>query len=198
MQPFSFDKDYVQRLIMGDPATEHHFVEYFSGLLLVKLRFMLRSEDEVHDLRQEVFERVLRSLRKGLVLQKPEHLGAYVNGTCKNVVLEHLRKRAKTVQWSENMPEPRDPAIDLERELIAGQSQEHVRAVLKELAPRDRDILRAVFLEDRDKDAVCREFGVGRGYLRVLLYRAKSRLRQLLTDSKPTAVKGTANSGAYS
>jgi RNA polymerase sigma-70 factor (ECF subfamily) len=30
-----------------------------------------------------------------------------------------------------------------------------------------------VFLEERDKDEVCRDFGVDRNYLRVLLHRAK-------------------------
>ena len=38
---------------------------------------------------------------------------------------------------------------------------------------RDRFLLKAVFLEQRDRDEVCREFGVDREYLRVLLHRAK-------------------------
>jgi RNA polymerase sigma-70 factor, ECF subfamily len=33
--------------------------------------------------------------------------------------------------------------------------------------------LREVFLEERDKDEVCRDYGVDREYLRVLLHRAK-------------------------
>jgi RNA polymerase sigma-70 factor (ECF subfamily) len=43
----------------------------------------------------------------------------------------------------------------------------------------DRRILKALYLEEREKDSVCREFGVTRGYLRVLLHRAKERFRQL-------------------
>jgi hypothetical protein len=34
-------------------------------------------------------------------------------------------------------------------------------------------------LDERERDSVCREFGVSRGYLRVLLHRAKQRFRQL-------------------
>ncbi|HEX8881821.1 MAG TPA: hypothetical protein VF749_17385, partial [Candidatus Acidoferrum sp.] len=42
---------------------------------------------------------------------------------------------------------------------------------------RDRELLRAVFFEERDKDAVCREIGVDRNYLRVLVHRAKDKFK---------------------
>jgi RNA polymerase sigma-70 factor (ECF subfamily) len=48
-----------------------------------------------------------------------------------------------------------------------------VREILVDLPPRDRDLLKAVFLDERDRDEVCRQFGVDREYLRVLLFRAK-------------------------
>jgi len=44
---------------------------------------------------------------------------------------------------------------------------------------RDRDLLRAIFLDDKEKDTVCREFGVDREYLRVLVYRAKDKFKAL-------------------
>jgi RNA polymerase sigma-70 factor (ECF subfamily) len=39
--------------------------------------------------------------------------------------------------------------------------------------------LKEVFLEERNKDEVCDEFGVDRNYLRVLLHRAKRNFRAL-------------------
>jgi len=54
-----------------------------------------------------------------------------------------------------------------------------VREILEQLSERDRRLLHEVFLEERDKDEVCRDFGVERDYLRVLLVpRKKSRLRK--------------------
>jgi RNA polymerase sigma-70 factor, ECF subfamily len=38
---------------------------------------------------------------------------------------------------------------------------------------RDSSILKAVFLDERDREEICREIGVDREYLRVLLHRAK-------------------------
>jgi len=45
------------------------------------------------------------------------------------------------------------------------------------LPPRDSSLLYAVFIEERDRDEVCREFGVDRDYLRVLLHRAKQEFK---------------------
>ena len=53
------------------------------------------------------------------------------------------------------------------------QTQEKVREILEELPERDRRIIKEIFIEERDKDEVCRSYGVNRDYLRVLLHRAK-------------------------
>jgi len=51
--------------------------------------------------------------------------------------------------------------------VTARQIEDKVREILLDLAPRDRLLLKAVFLDERDRDEVCREFGVDRDYLRV-------------------------------
>jgi len=183
---FSFDRNYVQRLTAGDGETERHFVGYFSPLLLVKLRQRLRSREELEDLRQEVFLRVLRSLRRGGV-QHPECLGAYVHSVCNKVILEHFRNRARHEQWDEAAIEPRDPDNGIERELVTQETRRHMHSLIEEMAPKDRALIRAIFLDERDKDSVCREQGVGRDYLRVLLHRAKKRFRQLLEEKQAAA-----------
>lgn len=181
---FSFDREYVRRLSEGDAEIERHFVDYFASLLLIKLRSRLRSRQDIEDVRQEVFLRVIRSVRSGTGLHEPERLGAFVLAVCNNVLLEHFRHQGRVTQIDSQTPEPRQPKTDFEQELVSEESQQHVRDLIEELSAKDRGILRAVFLEERDKDAVCREFGIRREYLRVLLHRAKNRFRQLLTGEK--------------
>jgi RNA polymerase sigma-70 factor (ECF subfamily) len=53
------------------------------------------------------------------------------------------------------------------------QTADTVRNILDDLGERDRRLLKEVFLDERDKDDVCRDFGIDRNYLRVLLHRAK-------------------------
>jgi RNA polymerase sigma-70 factor (ECF subfamily) len=57
------------------------------------------------------------------------------------------------------------------------QTTEIVRAILDDLSERDRRLIKEVFLDERDKDDVCKDFGVDRNYLRVLLHRAKQAFR---------------------
>ncbi len=73
--------------------------------------------------------------------------------------------------------------IDLEAMLVTEQSRRQVREVLTQLAPRDQSLLRAIFFEERPKEDICREFGVDREYLRVLLHRAKQQFRRLYARS---------------
>ena len=184
---FSFDGDYVRRLTEGDAETERHFVSYFSPLLMTKLKHRLRSREQLEDLRQEIFLRVLRALRQGSGLQHPECLGAYVNSICNNVVLEYWRGKSRPEQWDEPIEEQRDPGVSVEWELVSEEQSRQVRSLIDGMRPKDRFLIRAIFLDERDKDAVCREQGVGRDYLRVLLHRAKKRFRQLLVETQAAA-----------
>jgi RNA polymerase sigma-70 factor, ECF subfamily len=175
---YAFDRAYVERLRDGDPTTEHHFVSYFEHLLRIKLRARRLASDIVDDLRQKTFVRVIEKVRKDEVRQ-PERFGAFVNSTCNNVLLEHFRDVHKNLQMDESHLETTDKVLDLEGMLVSKQSGERVRQILAEMPVRDRELLRAIFLEEKDKDAICKDFGVERDYLRVLVHRAKDRFRAL-------------------
>jgi RNA polymerase sigma-70 factor (ECF subfamily) len=176
----SFDEEYVRKLVAGDPEVERHFTSYFGDLLAIKLRARLRSFQMAEDVRQETFLRVIQILRRDGGLQHPERLGAFVNSVCNNVLLETFRSLGKHGQAPEEHPEQADPGIDLEREVVTRERKQAVERVLRELPAKDRDILRSIFLEERDKDEICRELAVSGEYLRVLLHRAKSRFRTVM------------------
>jgi RNA polymerase sigma-70 factor (ECF subfamily) len=169
----SFDESYVERLRAGDFRTQENFVAYFTELLQLKLRSRLHSPQAIEDVRQETFARVLTALRKDKIRQ-PDRLGAFVNSMCNNVLLEHYRSsgRDSSIEDEEDQDFPAK-TVDMLGAMAARQMEEKVREILEELPERDRRLLREVFLEERDKDEVCREFGVDRDYLRVLLHRAK-------------------------
>ena len=177
MEFFAFDKAYVERLRAGDPSTELHFVAYFEQLLRIKLRSRTLTSDKIEDLQQETFIRVIAALRRDGGVRQPERFGAFVNSICNNVLLEHYRSSAKNQPMEEahlNIP---DKVLDLEGMLVTKQSAEHVRRILDGMPKRDRNLLRAIFLEEKEKDSVCRELGVDREYLRVLVHRAKDKFK---------------------
>lgn len=174
----TFDAEYIESLCAGDHGTEEHFVGYFTELLHLKLRSRLQSPHAIEDVRQETFVRVLRVLRQDRSLRQPERLGAFVNTVCNNVLLEHYRSSSRTQSIDEEgQPELPATGLNVIDIVAAKQLKGKVQEILLELSGRDRDLLKAVFLEERDRDEVCREFGVDREYLRVLLYRAKQEFK---------------------
>jgi RNA polymerase sigma-70 factor, ECF subfamily len=174
---FAFDEAYVGRLREGDPSTESHFVAYFSQLIQIKLRARYLAPEVIEDLKQETFIRVIRSLRSDGGIRQGDRLGPFVNSVCNHVLLEHYRSGSKNVPLESDHLELPDKALNLETLAISAETQRMVRSVLSQLPRRDQAILRSVFLEEMDKDDVCQRFGVGRDYLRVLLYRAKEKFR---------------------
>ena len=164
MDFFAFDKAYVERLRDGDLPTEHHFVAYFEHLLRIKLRARMLANDKVEDLRQETFIRVIAALRREGGVRQPERFGAFVNSICNNVLLEYYRTSARNQPMENSHLEIPDKVLDLEGMLVTKQSYERVRRILDGMPQRDRDLLRAIFLEEKDKDVVCREFGVDRDF----------------------------------
>lgn len=187
MELYTFDEAYVQRLRSGDPVTQQHFVAYFSELVLIKLRARYLQQHVIDDVRQETFTRVLIILKRENGLEHPERLGAFVNSVCNNVLLEQYRSSTRAEGFEEGF-DPPDKNIDLDRRLITEDAQKQVKHVLSKLPERDRQILKQVFLEERDKDQICREMGVDRDYLRVLLHRAKSQFRAKFGDSRSAVV----------
>lgn len=173
----TFDAEYVRRLIAADPTVERHFVEYFEPLISIKLRRRLGGSEDVRDLRQETFARVFAALRTGNGIRHPERIGGFVAATCDNLLREHWRTRRKHPEAPQPAAEAADDCDGSDSMLVREELVEQVRSIVAALPERDRDLLRAVFLEDRDRDEVCLQFGINRDYLRVLLHRAKDRFR---------------------
>ena len=173
----SFDAEYLRRLASGDGAVEHHFSSYFGELLSLKLRIRIRSPQLAEDIRQETLLRVLQIVRKDGV-QHPERFGALVSAVCNNVQMELVRGETRH-ESSDSEFEAADDTVDLDAPLINQQRRRQVDTVLQELPEKDRELLRMFFLEERDKAELCKRFGVGEDYLRVLLFRAKSRFKSL-------------------
>ena len=195
MQLQSFDESYFQRLQAGDFRTQEHFVTYFSELIQLKLRSRLNSPQAIDDVRQETFTRVFAALREGKISQ-PDRLGAFVNSMCNNVLLEHYRSSSRNDSLDdEEQPELPAANVDVLGAIAVKQMGEKVREILEEMPERDRRLLRYVFLEERDKDEVCKEFGVDREYLRVLLHRAKQSFKSVYLKNLASPPPGAAAVG---
>ena len=173
-----FDASYLNKLRAGDIPTEQHFTSYFSELIALKLRSRLRNREQIEDVKQETFSRTLSLIRSEGGLRHADRLGPLVNSICNNVLMEQYRasNRIETLEdgVAERLVDTKANALNL---LISDDTRKLVRQILNGLNERDRNLLQAVLLDERDKDEICVELGVDRDYLRVLLHRAKGSFR---------------------
>lgn len=172
----TFDSDYLDALRQGDPATEAHFVDTFSPILMRALRRKVRSADEVRDLHQETFLRVLAAVRSGRGVNKPERFVVFVFGVCNNILRETYRERNRCVALSELAEEPVADFPSAYALVLARETRGKVRQMLSQLSGNAQTVLEGIFLDEQNKDELCRRLGVTRSYLRVILYRAKKQL----------------------
>ena len=168
---YSFDEDYLRRLGAHDPATEAHFVAYFSERLRITLRARGIDSQTIEDVRQETFCRVWVAIQSGSV-NNAQGFGAYVHAVCKNVLSESRRLQIRNQHDSLDGTDVVDQQLSLEELMQQSENSALVRAILAELPERDQHLLQARFFEERENEDVCGDFGVDRDYLRVLFHRA--------------------------
>lgn len=178
-----FDEAYLRALANRKEDTEQHLISHFSRPVQSKLRARLRSPELVQDAYQETFLRVFTYFRSGKTLDNPASLPGFIHTVCHNIALEFLRSHTRHQQMPEDAADPVDRSVDPETRLVTEERKEAVRRIIQDLPEKDRELLRRVFLNEEDKDLVCKDLSVGREYLRVLLYRARARLKAALLQS---------------
>ena len=175
----TFDATYLNKLRSSDETTERHFANYFGELISLKLRSRLQSPEAIEDVKQETFARFFTLLRKDGGVRQAERLGALVNSICNHVLFEYYRAGKRTEPLDEmaagNLLDQQTDALG---QVISMEARADVHQVLNGLAERDRKVLRSLFVDEQDKDTVCREMGISREYIRVLVHRAKKAFRE--------------------
>jgi len=175
---YTFDDEYLRRLGERDPATEAHFVAYFTDRLRITLRARGIDSHTIDDVRQETFCRVLLAVQEGKV-NSAVGFGAYVYAVLKHVLSESRRNDVRYQHDPLEFTDVPDDQLGLEELMQRQEDSKQVRAILAALPERDRHLLQARFFEDRDNDEVCGDFGVDRDYLRVLIHRALHKFGEL-------------------
>ena len=149
-------------------------LEQYRLKLRYKVCYHLGSScPDVDDVVQETLIRFLRAVRDEKI-HNPESTAAFLSGICNNVIREYWRQiRKEPVIDPDLTPErPAAPEADV------FSLRQVITVVMTELSQRDRDILRAFFLEERDKEEICRSMGLSDSQFRVALFRAKERFRK--------------------
>jgi RNA polymerase sigma-70 factor (ECF subfamily) len=136
----------------------------------------LRDAAAAQDLEQHVLLAVLQAVREGRV--EDDKLDAYVAGTCRNAAMVMSRSTARQRRIASEsaavMPEGYEPPwwvlIDRKR----------LEQCLEALETRERAVVVATFVDERDAEEIGRALGLTAGNVRVIRHRALARLQTMM------------------
>jgi RNA polymerase sigma-70 factor, ECF subfamily len=175
--------DLVAQIGRGARDAEEAMVRRYGAALLYLLKRRTRDPDLALDLRQDTFRVAIEKLRSS-PLDEPERLAAYLRGVALNLWIAHQRKytRRATTADSEAVDEAADESTAGPFENVSrDQVRDAIGVLLGELGtPRDREILKRLYIDDEDKDAICAALGVDATHFNRVLFRAKQRFRELV------------------
>ncbi len=175
LERFSFDDQYLKRLRARDAETLKHFVQYFSPLLCIKLRSRFQSREDIEDISQDVFSRVLKAVDQNTI-QDGRKLAAYIVGVCNRTSLETIKKIKKHRPPAAEASNTPHPEASIEDKLILEERYRRIRKILdEEMSDKDRNLLVRLVAQGEDRQAVADESGCSREQLRLLLHRALRR-----------------------
>lgn len=162
-------------------------LERYRLKLRYKVSYHLGSScPDLEDVVQETMVRFVHALRTEK-MRNPESAAAFLSGICNNVIHEYKRRLQKErVQYA--VPTARENSLDPGADTV--ELRQVIGLVMIQLAPKDCEILRAFFLEERDKSEICRAMGLSDVQFRVALFRAKEKFREIYRQSvKQNAAK---------
>ncbi len=142
---------------------------------------------DVDDIVQESIVRLLRAAQSGKML-KCESVGPFLNGIAQNVIQEYRRRWTRDGAMPETVPDSADQramhseVYELHDAIVSG---------IQQLSPRDREILKAYYFEERPKSEILANLGLTDETFRVILCRAKERFRKIYTSSLQHKARGT-------
>jgi RNA polymerase sigma-70 factor (ECF subfamily) len=153
--------------------TERAICEKYAGRVRAYGLRHLRDAAAAEDLVQHVLLAVLQSVREGRV-EDPARFDAYVLGTWRNAVMDMRRGDARQRRLAERaaagLPEGYEPqTLTVDRMRL--------EMCLQGLEPRDRAVVLATFVEDRDADEIGAAMKLSPGHVRVIRHRALARLQ---------------------
>jgi RNA polymerase sigma-70 factor (ECF subfamily) len=165
-------------LAVGFPEMDHEraiCTRYASRIRAFGLRH-LRDGAASEDLVQHVLLVVLTALREGRV-DDPDNLDGYVLGICRNTVMDLRRGHTRQQRIANANAVLVDAGYDPPQALV---DRGRLEECLNGLESRDRAVVVATFVDDRNADEIGESLGLSAGNVRVIRHRALARLQDCM------------------
>jgi RNA polymerase sigma-70 factor (ECF subfamily) len=171
--------------IAEEPATHSVLADrlksHYPGLRLLILR-TVRDTHLASDILNEAIATALDHLQRGRIAQ-PEQLAGYVYQVAMNLLRNRRRKMDERTDRRAS-PEALDAittGLGSEDATHLARITEQIRQLVRELpTERDRIVVKRFYLDEDDKDCICKDMGLSPVHFDRVVFRARQRLKTLL------------------
>jgi RNA polymerase sigma-70 factor (ECF subfamily) len=196
------EADLVERLRGGDEAAFETLVESYSGLMLSVARSYVKTRAVAEEVLQDAWLAVLQGLER---FEGRSSLKTWIISIVINIARTRGAREARTVPFASLAPEHQEAAVDPERfrgagdafpghwwaypanwnerpeEVILGrETLEVVTTAIEQLPDAQRAVITMRDIAGCSPEEVCETLALTEGNQRVLLHRARSRVRAAL------------------
>ena len=169
----------LERARVGDQLAWRRLLDKYDGLVRSVARSFRLQPADVSDVAQTVWLRLLQNSHK---IVDAERLAGWLAVTATRECLAVIRKRSRLDNGSQSDEMP-DPSVDVEASVTKQETAETLWATVDDLPPRQRLLIRALFLEEVGSyDDVASKCAMPIGSIGPTRARALSRLQQKLAE----------------
>jgi RNA polymerase sigma-70 factor (ECF subfamily) len=166
---------------LEDLFRQHHRLIYRTAYSVIG------SKPDAEDVLQVIF---LRLLRRGLPPDLEQNPAGYLYRAAVNLSLDAVRSRSrrKTTNGVERVLVPVQPTVE---EGPEDDARRRLREAVAQLKPRAVEILVLRYVHDRTDAEIAKMLGTSRGVIAVTLFRARARLKKLLSHVTSTSAEAS-------
>jgi len=171
----------VIRARARDDAAVEELVRRYQRRVAAFVISLVGNDDDWQDLCQQIFVKMVLSLRR---LDEPAAFEPWLIRIARNACYDHLRRRRTRrflmpwQEWHETVPdEPQ--SLEPETRIAA------LEAAIDRLPPQQRELMTLMRSRHWSYETLARATGLSLAALKSKLFRARRRLRELMSESEP-------------
>jgi RNA polymerase sigma factor (sigma-70 family) len=173
----------LRRAANGDPRAWEEILRRYSSLVIAKVRAFRLQDADTRDAVQTTWLRLAENLHR---IEHPERLAGWLATTAARECLHILNQIKRTPPLTDaTIDHNADPAPSPEQRVIDAHTTQTLRALIAELPPRRRRLLRALFTDQPSSyTELSRVTGIPLGSIGPTRNRALHQLRQKLQEQE--------------
>ena len=156
---------------MQNISIEQIYTDY-SGKVMAYIRARIRNKADAEDLLSEVFEKIMKKI-EGFDPEKAS-LNTWIFTVTRNTVIDHYRRSRPGEELDENLSD----GIELDEDLLNGETLGELAAALRRLPEQMRDIIVLRYYDGKPLTEIAEMMGLSYGAVKLRHQNALMLLRE--------------------